>query len=779
MYKFPKNLFCLLLVLLTLAGCQKKAFDDFYGPSAGLSPAIYQTLQARGNFINLLACIDKAGYTTTLSTAGYWTFFAPNDDAFKKYFTANNITSVDQISVTTATNIVTYCLVYNAFTTDHLSDYQSPQLSGGLGGYVPNTAFKRRTVYHANVDTTTVSVLNTTQSPVLVGQKINYVNANRNGGFVYGDFNNKYIPYFTSNYFGANNLTAVDYNYFFPASTYTGFNVVDGFVVNKNIVCENGVVHEINSVIQPLPSIEKYLGGNPNYSHFKKMLDQFMVIYQQDANSTHLNTVLTGSSAPVYVKYYYANVAYSPNNESFQKLTDNDAQKDGFTMFAPTNTVFDEYVNRVLLEHFPSIDKLPFGVVSDFLNAHMWATTVWPSKFATTTNSLGDPARFDANSDVVDKKFCSNGIFYGTSKVEAANIFSSVYGRVYLDPTYNLTVMALNASGLKFNITSGASKITMFLFTDTQLAAIGYGYNTTQSAFQYQGPNGAALVIGNAARDQLYRLMNLYITQTPNGELDNLLTPGNGNGIYEMNTTGLNGETIKYSGNTVFAAGNVEAGNVVTLTSKVVASNGIVYYTAGPALQYSSIPVNSVGLDIAARGIQTTDPYYMFFQYLKNSALYNASTGAIAGIDPAVYYDILIPTNAAIQDAVNNGWLPGTGTGAVKVPTFNPAANSSDQTLVTNFIKYHIIKDPKGTVIPDGKKSGAFQTLIKNSAGDPAFLTITNTISGNVGNLQIIDGQGRPATVGPAATAVLANYSIIQSINTYLQYIDPYLLNKY
>src|ERR1700712_3199383 len=146
MYKFHKNLFCLLLVLFTLAGCQKKAFDDFYNTN-NLSPSIYKTLQARGNFTNLLACIDKAGYTNTLSTAGYWTFFAPNDDAFKKYFTANNITSVDQISTTTATNIVTYCLVYNAFKTDHLSDYQSPQLSGGLGGYVSNSAYKRRTVY--------------------------------------------------------------------------------------------------------------------------------------------------------------------------------------------------------------------------------------------------------------------------------------------------------------------------------------------------------------------------------------------------------------------------------------------------------------------------------------------------------------------------------------------------------------------------------------------------------------------------------------------------------
>jgi uncharacterized surface protein with fasciclin (FAS1) repeats len=775
MYKFQKNLFCLLLVLLTLAGCQKKAFDDFYGRPANLAPAIYPTLKARGNFTNLLACIDKAGYTATLSNAGYWTMFAPNDDAFKKYFAANNITSVSQISVATATNIVTYCLVYNAFTTLHLSDYQSPAISGGGGGYVANTAFKRRTVYHAAVDTTTVTVANTAQQPSLVGQTIHYLSANRNGSYINGDFNNKYIPYYTSNFFGQAKLTAYDYNYFYPNTTYTGFNVVDGSVVNQDIVCQNGVIDEINSVILPLPSLEKYLASNANYSHFKKLYDEFMITYVQNANATALNQVLTGSTAPVYIKLYPITLSFSPNNENFLKLADNDAEQDGFSLFVPTNDVFDEYVNKVLLEHYPSIDKLPIGIITDFLNAHMWSTTVWPSKFATTNNGFGEPARFDAANDVVDKKFCSNGVFYGTSKVEAANVFSTVYGRVYLDPAYSLTLLALNASGIKTNISNVFFKYTMFLFSDVQLQALGYGYNTIQNVFTYQGPGGVALVTGNAARDQLFRILNLSITQTPNGELDNLLTPGNGNGIYEMSASGLAGETIKYSGNTVFGAGNVEGGNVTTLTSKVTTTNGIAYYTTGPALQYSSIVVNSVGLDIAAMGVNPTDPYYMFYQFLKNSTLYTAATGAITGIVPGTFYNVFIPSNAAIQDAVNNGWLPGIGTGAVKVPNYAPAVGSSDQTLVANFIKYHILQDPKGTVIPDGKKSGSFQTMLKNSNGDPAFLIINNTLN----NLQIVDGQSRPALAGASSTAVLANYAIIQSINTYLQYVDPYLLNKY
>ena len=63
----------LLLLLALLTGCQKKEFDAYYSRPDNLAQPIYQQLASRGNFKHLLALIDKAGYKTTLSTAGYWT----------------------------------------------------------------------------------------------------------------------------------------------------------------------------------------------------------------------------------------------------------------------------------------------------------------------------------------------------------------------------------------------------------------------------------------------------------------------------------------------------------------------------------------------------------------------------------------------------------------------------------------------------------------------------------------------------------------------------------
>ena len=78
-----------LLLLFFLSGCKKDM--SFYNRPASLAPAIYQQLTARGNFKNLLACIDKAGYKNILSNAGYWTMFAPNDSAFINYFKTKGI----------------------------------------------------------------------------------------------------------------------------------------------------------------------------------------------------------------------------------------------------------------------------------------------------------------------------------------------------------------------------------------------------------------------------------------------------------------------------------------------------------------------------------------------------------------------------------------------------------------------------------------------------------------------------------------------------------------
>ena len=270
-----------LLLLLFLAGCAKKEFDSFYARPDNLAQPIYQQLVARNNFKNLLACIDKAGYKEILSTAGYWTFFAPNDAAFQKYFTESGTSAATMDSVTSR-KIVTFSLVYNAFRKDQLTNYQSSL------GVLPNLAFKRKTAYYDFVQTES-------------GETRKIVASNRNGFYVANDNNNKNIPYFIDNFLTTKGLSASDYNFFYPATTFSGFNVVDASVVNADIVAENGMIHEIDKVLLPLPSIEQYIESKANYSEFRSLL-QKKASYMSNNDLSHRYQVLTGSTDSVFVK---------------------------------------------------------------------------------------------------------------------------------------------------------------------------------------------------------------------------------------------------------------------------------------------------------------------------------------------------------------------------------------------------------------------------------------------------------------------------------------------
>jgi uncharacterized surface protein with fasciclin (FAS1) repeats len=739
----------LLWFIIIFSSCRKKAFDDYYGAPANLAPPIYQVLQGRGNFTNLLAVIDKSGYKATLSAAGYWTFFAPNDAAFQKYFTDNNI-SLDKIDSVTARKLVTYCLVFNAFKTDHLADYQSPT------GWMPISAYKRRTTYYDG--------FYTGQGPD--GPNTILLSANRNANnnatnFVFGDNNNKYIPYFYDPYFTAKGLSAVDYNYFFPGTTYTGFNVVNASVVNKDILAENGVIDEIDHVITPLPSLEQKLASNPNYSVFKSLYDQFMVSYIADPNATQRYFTLTHKTSNVYIKQYGATLAFAPNNENFLKIQDNDGQQDGYSMFVPTNDVFAPYINDVILEFYKTLSALPANIVADLLNAHMWQTTVWPTKFANTLNYLGEPARFNVSTNIKDKQFCSNGIFYGTNQPQQANVFSTVYARAYLDPAYSIMTRLLDAT-LKAQVTSPGLKYTIFMLSDATLRSMGYDYNTTTSAFTYT-VNGST-TSGATPLAALQRILNINVVPTPNGELNNL----SGDGIAESN----GGEYIRWHNNTVSSGGTVEKNLTLNVVSSRTYSNGKVYFLSGGMLD---APTNTIAADIAVNAKTTTSPYYDFYQYLINSSAYSAAANEIVNLQLGANYTVFIPTQAAMKQAVIDGFLPGTVSGTSVTFNYNPTL-STDKDKVARFIYFHILNG--SSIAPDGKKGGtlgtAFPTFLKDANGNTLSLIIFN----QPGNLRVEDNQARFATVAPpnnlsyfpATSNYLGNRTLLHQIDNYLRY---------
>ncbi|GAA3941701.1 hypothetical protein GO495_09030 [Chitinophaga oryziterrae] len=712
-----------LLFICLICSCRKKAFDEYYGRPDWLASPIYQQLEAHKNFKHLLATIDKAGYKDILGKAGYWTFFAPNDAAFEKYFQEKGISGDDGIDSLMARKIVTYALVYNAYRKDQLSNYQRAGQPDTSQGY------KRKTTYYDWVYTET-------------GHSGKIIAANRNGGYAANDNNNKNIPYFIDRYLSANGLSGADYNFFYPGIPYTGFNVMDAAVVNADIAAENGIIHEIDKVLLPLQNLEGYLSANPDYSEFKSLLDK-LVAYQSNADLTHRNMVLTGSTDSVFVKLYSAALAFSPNNENYIS-SGTDAQTGGWTLFVPKNDVLRAYEKEILV-NYGTFEAAPPTVLLSLLNAHMWQNSVWPGKLAITGNSQHEVPTFTM-SDITDKKVLSNGFFYGMNTVQDANVFRTVYGKPFLDPAYSLMTRALDAD-LKFSIINPSIKYTIFMMPDTKLRAAGYDFNSDRNDWSYQAAGGT-IQFGSGAQDRLYRILQTSVLTTLNGELDDL----SGEGIIEA----WNGEYVRYKNNTVFASGNADAGTVLHIEKLSTAKNGNVYYTDG-LLTFTENPIGYHIEQLAA-----TDPtnFNSFYQYLKSASSWT-STKDIAGTVPGNFYTVLIPTNAAISTAVKEGWLPGDAT--TGTPNFTPTTDV-DKEKVNRFINYHIIN--KSTIVPDGKKSGAFETLLRTTGGDLTFITINNQL--NV--MELRDAFNNSVLVNVARSNNLSNRAVIHSINNFLRY---------
>lgn len=719
-------------LLALFASCSQE-LDSYYERPADLEDPIFQQLEARGNFKSLTTLIGKAGYKDILSKSGYWTMMAPNDEAFAKFFQENGFSDASKVDSITAGKIVKYALIYNAFRSEQLSDYQSSK------GWVVDVAYRRRTAYYDGF-----------QDKIVNGQPKVIVGMNRNGfaAYVPGDNNNKYVTYFTDEHFASKGLSAVDFNYFYPGVEYMEFNVLDSKVDEADIIAENGVIHELDKVNLPPVSIDQYLEQSPNYSLFHSLMEKNLVTYVFNQAATTAYRNYTKKSDDVFVKMYDATLKFAPNNENYVKAEDNDGQSDAYTMIVPENAPLQNFINTVLLKNYPSIDVLPKYIFQDLVNAHMVQSAVWPTLKDDYVNGLGEEIRFDFNNDITDKKVLSNGFFYGANKVQKSNLFYSVYTTAYLDPKYTYATKIYNeGSGYKEMISDINKKYTIFLPSDAILRSLGFDFDTTHSYWRYVSPINGAVETGTGAKNRLLRLFYNCIVQTPNGELDNIATTS---GVIRTGDDELPGEYIKWSNNKIYAAGDVVPGGVpANVIGKEVQQNGIAYYVD----KFPEYSIELQGLAIA-RLAAANPEFDAFFQYLKNSTIYTAATGKIEGVALGSSYTFLIPNKAAMARAVT----------AKVLPASNNPASQGEKDLIADFIRFHIINNK--TISNDGNITGQQETLMKDTKGDKTYVGVTSTPA----TLSFKDNSGNnpAANFIPASSNNLADRSLIHLVDNYL-----------
>ncbi len=734
-----KVTFYWVLFIVLCVGCRKDAFDNFYNRPENLESPIYTRLEEEGRFSLFRRLIEKASYKETLDQAGYWTIFAPNDDAVNRFLTQEGYGTVEQVPEEVAVQIVRYALVYNAFQTNHIADYQSNL------GWVEGLGFRRRTAYYEGFQKQKVRINGVEQELIVTASNRNNVSVTFGTPYyIDGDNNNKYVTYFHQKYASMNNLTAADYSFFHPNVTWSDFNFMGAKVLRADIIAENGVIHEVDAVTLPQPSLDRYLAEHDDYSFFRdSILNQFFVTYVPNTAASKTYEYRTGQVAQVYVKVYDPLLTFSLNNENYLKEEDNDGQQDAFTLFIPKNEVLIPWVREILLEHYKTLNNVPKTVLADFVNTLLWRNAVWPSQFSLKFNVHEEPATF-VQQDIVDKKMLSNGFFYGTSKVQESNLFSTVYKHIILDPDYSLMLMLLNKE-YKRIITNPNQQFTVFLFSDRLLQQLGYAYNERINEWTWRDRNNN--VIGHSITEpRLQRILYTHIVETPNDELANI---ENSSGYIQTGDKIIPGEFIKWQNGNMYAAGNEFLGQSVHITgSAKFGNNGRIYYVDN-LLEFSAETAGQAVNRVANANTQTS----RFRDYLVNSSLYRAADLTINGIAAGSSYTILMPNNVSIQQAVDAGVLPSN-----TAPT-----DLVDRTKVERFLQHHILTNIN--VAPDGNQdviSGI--SLLKDASDQSVIVGISNAVN----NLRFTDASGKTVSAVNNTNLYISNRIVLHELNGYL-----------
>jgi len=765
-----------LFATIWLTNCNSVKEEQYERP-AWLEPPVYQQLQDKGNFKNYLACIDKAGYTQTLKGAGYYTVFAPNDEAFTKFLAEHQLDSVGSMTDGMAKQIVTYSLAVSPASFEQIDDYQNASTIATEASKI-DVAFKRTTYnykwVYTDFDATTeenksVIDMNAVESEVPVP-----------GGFEENDYNQKNIPFFTANFMAKSGLTSYDYNYFYPNTELTSFNVAGAKVVEQDLWAENGIIHVVDQVIMPLNNLEELLANTAECSEFKHILDRYLVTYNKTSENFQLKyEQASGQSGIVYVKDY-PNCSYALNCENYLKFgggTQMDAQTDGWTLFAPSNNALEEfYRNKFFKYGYHSLDEMPAFLILELVNAHLFRTTVWPSKFATTSNPYGEEARFDANGDVFKKEIGSNGIFYAVNKVQNTDAFNTVLGDVILNPDYSLMYQALSTlEPLVSTLKNTVSNYILFLITNDQMAEAGFKFNSASLAWEFTSDVNRP-DLGTHASSALARFINMHIVLTTSEMRANGIDITNGSGL--LKTYG--DEYVKYKDGEVYGSGNI-AGKRPKVTQKLNSgSKNGQSYALDRALLFSN---GNIGEVLSVSSLTAGNRATTLLRYLEKIAgasyvndegvttyvancVYNNTTKAIKDVANTDVITVFLPNDPAIVSAVSDGALKSLANFA---PNGDVNVLADDNIALEKFIKYHMVK---GNIILGEQVNSNYTTFRKLDDGTFATLLVQGS-SGTPGNMTVTDNNGRTANIITTVSTtynILGNRAIVHVIDNYLTY---------
>jgi len=778
----------LLFILLMLGATNVKAKN-----SSDVS--IYDYLKTDGHFNSTVRLIDDLNYTATLSQTLNKTLFVANDSAFIEFFKNNKwgVTSYGQLTVAQKKYLLLFSMMNNAYTLTNLANYTSEDATYNL---VLNIGSALRQ---------TNALLVTDSIPYLSGDQLSvgkYWDSKRSGGcYLLSD--NTLLPtiFFTQAFMNKNAITDEDLKILsgIDSRAYNDVNVFNDKVLKGDIDCKNGYIHVLQSVLIPPTNMAQFITDNvygdagQTTKIFSRLLDRFCAPYF-DANITNLyHQTNPGFSDSIFVKKYFSFyggnrslpsgfpiqyfLPYNPGWNSYEK-SGSALQADMAAMFVPSDEAMTNYFNAGILKIYGSWDNVPDEMIVSFLQRHMRNSLIasMPGKFNkmldAENNSLGVE-----KGDIVKTYTAVNGEVYVTNKVYPPFSFTSTYSPLMIGNNTKIMdwVIKNYANGVftyKLILSSMSAKYSLFVPTDESFTryidpvaistavpgAIKFWYNAAKSSvnatvYKYDKQTatvGDSVGVITSSAFILNRLVDLLNTHIVVGEVQSdksfYMTRGN--------------VPLKIEGSdnlmSVQEGGNISLNEQAMVSSIYNQSNGKTYFIDKPL----QAPLSSV-----YKVLSEKPEFSQFFALLNGFPVESSSCIFVNkinnyGIDfnvklfSAFNYTVYVPTNSAIQNAIDQGIItPWVSQGTIV--GINDMVNANDKAAailkLERFLRYHF-QDQSVFVDQQAAKKLYLSATIKNDNTTTSFGTMKNrfykiAVESTTGGITLTSESGRIAHV--------------------------------
>ena len=758
-----------------LTSCNEYDLDE--RTPEGWGSSIYGWLADQGNYTNTVRMIDDLGYHEVLSKTGSKTLFVANDEAYERFYRNNNwgVGQYGQLSTSQKKLLLFGSMLDNSMQLNSLSSVEgTPPREGEC---------MRRFASSSPYDS--VAVITTSQMP-----DNQYWHRYREAGRpMVCMMDNSTVPLlqFVEKLLVNKRITNDDYNFIYNQTTQRqpGDASINGVpVVNPNIKCSNGFIHEMNDVVTPLPNMAELIRQKRDASKYSQLLERYCAPYPLDqATTTQYNYLYDTHVDTIFQKRFFSEksqggqpvnatpdkgpvnglLKFDPEwNAYYTGLNDQEGnivmQRDMAVMMVPSDAALDAWWNegagKVLRDYYGSWDRVPDDVISKLINNNMLSSFVSsvPSKFQGILNDANDPMGVERSA--IDSVWLGcNGAVYLTNRVYSPTAYVSVSFPALINETMRILYWGIERLQYNVYLNSLNSYYSFFIPTNRALLQYvdpcSYGKSQTQlmrfhydaskvnvqervwaSLWNYNPETGEVLdSIGrvtdyNVIRNRLKDILDTHIVI---GDVED------GHTFYR--TKG--GTELRISNAQAGASGMTVSGSYQTNETQALAVSYIYDQTAGGnGKSYILDDQPILGTRQTVRDVLASRPEFSkFLELMDGSGLFeqihnkrNATAGQNISVFNTYHYTVYVPTNESIADLQQRGKLSSWEKVDAYEEAGNLTAKTRDSLQIVNFLKYHI--QDNALFIGAAEESGDFETAVVDPATD-RFYRVSATLESN------------------------------------------------